>query len=67
VSGAVSSPDWADPLFTGNNGGALVFVGSNQPDKAVEALVPTGAKQLDEGQLRGHTRISNWRLPVQCR
>src|SRR6202167_2984566 len=27
VSGAVSSLDWPDPLFTGNNGGALIIVG----------------------------------------
>src|SRR5882762_1711303 len=55
VSGAVSSPDWADPLFTGNNGGALIIVGSNQPDKAVEALVPILRAKADwmEGQLKG--------------
>src|SRR5215467_11621557 len=40
VSGAISTLDWADPLFTGDNGGALIIVGSNQPPKAVEALVP---------------------------
>src|SRR6202795_1925517 len=27
VSGAVSSLDWPDPLFPGNNGGALIIVG----------------------------------------
>jgi RND superfamily putative drug exporter len=27
VSGAVSSLDWPDALFTGNNGGALIIVG----------------------------------------
>src|ERR1700755_1948121 len=27
VSGAVSSLDWPDPMFTGNNGGALIIVG----------------------------------------
>src|SRR5260221_2900615 len=55
VSGAISSPDWADPLFTGNNGGALIIVGSNQPDKAVEALVPILRAKADwmEGQLKG--------------
>jgi putative drug exporter of the RND superfamily len=55
VSGAVSSPDWPDPLFTGDNGGALVIVGSNQPAKAVEALVPILRAKADwmEGQLRG--------------
>src|SRR5258708_23492654 len=55
VSGAISSPDWADPLFTGNNGGALIIVGSNQPDKAGDALVPILRAKADwmEGQLRG--------------
>jgi putative drug exporter of the RND superfamily len=54
VSDAVSSPDWPDPLFTGDNGGALIIVGSNQPAKAVEALVPTLRAKADwmEGQLR---------------
>jgi putative drug exporter of the RND superfamily len=54
VSGAVSSPDWPDPLFTGNNGGALILVGLNQHDKAVEALVPLLRAKADwmEGQLR---------------
>src|ERR1700682_2425160 len=27
VAGAVSSLDWPDPLFTGNNGGAFIFRG----------------------------------------
>src|SRR3984893_13627829 len=54
VLGAVSSPDWPDPLFTGNNGGALIIVGLNQHDKAVEALVPILRAKADwmEGQLR---------------
>src|SRR6202050_4913679 len=38
VSGAVSSLDWPDPLFTGNNGGALIIVGLDPHDKTVEAL-----------------------------
>jgi putative drug exporter of the RND superfamily len=54
VSGAVSSLDWPDPLFTGNNGGALVIVGLDPHDKAVEALVPILRAKADwmEGQLR---------------
>ena len=40
VSGAVSSLDWPDPLFTGNDGGALIIVGLNPHDETVEALVP---------------------------
>src|SRR5580704_1942881 len=54
VSGAVSSPDWPDPLFTGSNGGALIIVGLNQHNDAVEALVPILRAKADwmEGQLR---------------
>src|SRR5882757_8065047 len=54
VSGAISSLDWPDPLFTGKNGGALIIVGSNHPAKAVEALVPILRAKADwmEGQLR---------------
>jgi putative drug exporter of the RND superfamily len=54
VSGAVSSLDWPDPLFTGNNGGALIIVGLDPDDKAVEALVPILRAKADwmEGQLR---------------
>ncbi len=54
VSGAVSSLDWPDPLFTGNNGGALIIVGLDPQDKAVEALVPILRAKADwmEGQLR---------------
>ena len=40
VAGAVSSLDWPDPLFTGKNGGALIIVGLEARDQAVEALVP---------------------------
>ncbi|HXH67713.1 MAG TPA: MMPL family transporter [Candidatus Limnocylindrales bacterium] len=54
VSGAVSSLDWPDPLFTGDNGGALIIVGLDPHDKAVEALVPVLRAKADwmEGQLR---------------
>src|SRR6201996_5972037 len=54
VSGAVSSLDWPDPLFTGNNGGALIIVGLDPHDKSVEALVPKLRARADwmEGQLR---------------
>lgn len=54
VSGAVSSLDLPDPLFTGDNGGALIIVGLDPHDKAVEALVPTLRAKADwmEGQLR---------------
>src|SRR6516225_1102137 len=54
VSGAVSSLDWPDALFTGDNGGALIIVGLDPHDKAVEALVPILRAKADwmEGQLR---------------
>src|SRR6202007_1919136 len=54
VSGAVSSLDWPDPMFTGNNGGALIIVGLDPHDKAVEALVPVLRAKADwmESQLR---------------
>src|SRR5258705_9966010 len=54
VSGAISSLDWPDPLFTGNDGGALIIVGLDPHDKAVEALVPILRAKADwmEGELR---------------
>ncbi len=54
VSGAVSSLDWPDPLFTGSNGGALIIVGLDPHDETVEALVPKLRAKADwmEGQLR---------------
>src|SRR6516165_6255318 len=54
VSGVVSSLDWPDPLFTANNGGALILVGLDPHDETVEAFVPTLRARADwmEGQLR---------------
>jgi RND superfamily putative drug exporter len=54
VSGAVSSLDWPDPLFTGDNGGALIIVGLDPHDEAIEELVPKLRARADwmEGQLR---------------
>src|SRR5215472_17020255 len=54
VSGAVSSVDWPDPLFTGNNGGALVIVGLDPHGETFEALVPKLRAEADwlEDQLR---------------
>src|SRR6202046_3373481 len=40
VSGGVSSLDWPDPLFTGNNGGALIIVGFEPPPENFQALGP---------------------------
>jgi putative drug exporter of the RND superfamily len=54
VSGAVSSVDWPDPLFTGSNGGALIIVGLDPHHTNIEALVPQLRARADwmEGQLR---------------
>src|SRR5271155_5495439 len=55
VAGAISSLDWPDPLFTGNNGGALIIVGLQARNaKGVEAIVPALRAKADwmEGQLR---------------
>ncbi len=55
VAGAISSLDWPDPLFTGNNGGALIIVGLDARSvKTVEALVPRLRAKADwmEGRLR---------------
>ena len=54
VSGAVSSLDWPDPLFTGDNGGTLIIVGLDPHDETIEALVPKLRAKADwmEGQLR---------------
>ena len=54
VAGAVSSLDWPDPLFTGNNGGALIIVGLDPHEKDVESLVPKLRAKADwmQGQLR---------------
>ncbi|MFZ0294657.1 MAG: MMPL family transporter [Candidatus Sulfotelmatobacter sp.] len=53
VSGAISSLDWPDPLFTGNNGGALIIVGLDPHDET-EALIPKLRAKAEwmEGQLR---------------
>src|SRR5579862_7632149 len=54
VSGVVSSLDWPDPLFTGDNGGALIIVGLDPHDETVEEMVPKLRARADwlEGQLR---------------
>jgi putative drug exporter of the RND superfamily len=54
VSGAISSLDWPDPVFTGDNGGALIIVGLDPHDETVEALIPELRARTDrlEAQLR---------------
>src|SRR5579864_7475876 len=64
VSGAVSSLDWPDALFTGDNGGALIIVGLDPHDGTVEALVPKLRARADwmEDQLR--TQYPNIKLAI---
>ena len=64
VSGAVSSLDWPDPLFTGDNGGALIIVGLDLHDESFEALVPVLRAKADwmEGQLR--SKYPNIKLQI---
>ncbi len=54
VSGAVSNMDWPDPLFTGENGGALIIFGLDPQNDDFEKLVPSLRAKTDwmEGQLR---------------
>jgi len=54
VSGVVSGLDWPDPLFTGDNGGALIIVGLEPHHETVEALIPMLRAKVAwmEGQLR---------------
>src|SRR3984885_10119552 len=54
VSGAVSSLDLPDPLFTGDNCGAFIIVGLDPHDETVEALVPKLRARADwmESQLK---------------
>ena len=54
VVGAISSLDWPDPLFTGDNGGALILVGLDPRGEPSETLVPKLKAKVDwmEGQLR---------------
>jgi putative drug exporter of the RND superfamily len=47
VSGAASSLDWPDPLFTGNNGGGLILVGLDPKNENFESLVPTLRAKAD--------------------
>ncbi len=64
VSGAVSSLDWPDPLFTGNNGGALIIFGLAPHNESVEALIPKVRAKASwmEGQLR--SQFPNIKLEI---
>jgi putative drug exporter of the RND superfamily len=54
VAGAVSNMDWPDPLFTGDNGGALIIFGLDPHNDDFEKLVPSLRAKADwmESQLR---------------
>ncbi len=65
VAGAVSSLDWPDPLFTGNNGnGALIIFGLDARGEAVQALVPKLRAKADEMQNHLRSQYPNIKLQV---
>src|ERR1700683_3148435 len=64
VSGAVSSLDWPDPLFTGDNGGALIIVGLDPHDESVEALVPRLRAKADSMQRQLRSQYPNIKLEI---
>jgi putative drug exporter of the RND superfamily len=64
VSGAISSLDWPDPLFTGDNGGALIIIGLDPNDKSFEALVPVLRAQADWMQDQLRSQYPNIKLEI---
>ena len=64
VSGAVSSLDWPDALFTGNNGGALIIVGLEPHDETVEALIPKLRTKADWMQRQLRSQYPNIKLEI---
>jgi RND superfamily putative drug exporter len=64
VYGAVSSIDWPDPLFTGNNGGALIIVGLDPHDESVEALVPRLRARADRMEAQLRSQYPNIKLEI---
>src|SRR6476646_2665653 len=64
VSGAISSLDWPDPMFTGNNGGALIIVGLDPHDEAVEALVPKLRARADWMETQLRSQYPNIKLEI---
>src|SRR5450631_1071150 len=64
VAGAVSSLDWPDPLFTGDNGGALIIVGLDPHDENVEALVPKLRARADWMGGRLRSQYPNIKLEI---
>ncbi len=66
VSGAVSSLDWPDPSFTGDNGGALIIVGLDPKDdnEHVEALVPQLRAKTDSMESQLKSQYPNIKLEI---
>jgi putative drug exporter of the RND superfamily len=65
VSGAISSVDWPDPLFTGENGGgALILVGLDPHDQAVEALIPVLRAKADSMESQLRSQYPNIKLEI---
>ncbi len=64
VSGAVSSVDWPDPMFTGNSGGALIIVGLDPHDNNVEALVPVLRAKADWMEAHLRSQYPNIKLGI---
>ena len=64
VSGAVSSLDWPDPLFTGDNGGCLIIVGLDPRDESVEALVPKLRAKADSLEAQLRSQYPNIKLEI---
>jgi len=64
VSGAVSSVDWPDPMFTGNSGGGLIIVGLDPHDKSVEALVPVLRAKADWMEAHLRSQYPNIKLGI---
>ena len=64
VSGAVSSLDWPDPLFTGSNGGALIIVGLDPDGETFETLVPRLRAKADWMEARLRPQYPNIKLEI---
>ena len=63
VSGVVSSLDWPDRLFSGNNGGALIIVGLDPHDET-EALVPRLRAKADSMQAQLRSQYPDIKLEL---
>jgi putative drug exporter of the RND superfamily len=64
VSGAVSSLDWPDPLFTGKNGGALILVGLGAQGQELEALIPKLRAQTDQMESQFRPKFPGFKLEI---